>query len=382
MTGTFQRVVIIGVGLIGGSVAAAVHRNLPDVEVLGIDTRGEALELGRGSGILADGALPDDPRATAWLSAGGSDLVIVATPADAAQRWFSCMAEGAYDGVVTDVASTKHVINGMAAQMLPCPERYIPGHPMAGSEMSGIEAASPTLFQGAYWILCPDERTQPDAYRLLHSFVVDLGARVISIDRGAHDDAVAIVSHVPHIVASALVRLAADHARTQPNLLRLAAGGFKDSTRIAAGSPELWTGISFDNRDAVAAGLREFGDIVAAFEEAVRTDDERGLEDLLAQSAKVRRGLPAKWVPDSSRLVECRIPMYNRNGVIAEVTTIASKAGCNIQSIDIDHMSDSSAVLDLIFTDEGDIGRLSADLIGAGYDFSFSPLADDAGERA
>lgn len=371
---TFKSVTIIGVGLIGGSVASALHRQCPEVVVRGIDSETSMLETRLADGIISEGALPTDPIVDQWLSGTTSDLVILATPVFSARFWFERLAALDYPGVVTDVVSTKNVITGMAAELLPHPSLYIPGHPMAGSEMSGIQAASPTLFQGAYWILCPDANTDPVAYQRLHLFVVSLGARVLSLDRETHDSAIAIVSHVPHMVASSLVELAGNHAESQPNLLRLAAGGFKDSTRIAAGSAQLWTGIAMDNQEAIANGLREFGDIIGNFEEAVRTGDSQRLQQMLDASAELRRSLPAKWVPDSSRLVECRIPMYNRSGVIAQVTTIASKAGCNIQSIDIDHMSDQNAVLDLIFTDEGDIGKLSAAFLKAGYDFSFSPL--------
>ena len=368
------RVCVIGVGLVGGSIAAATKALLPQVAVYGIDNDPATVESAVMKGITDDAALPDSPKAHEWTSAGGCDLVVIATPAAAARYWFGQLAEGSFDGIITDTASTKRAISGMATEALDDLSSYIPGHPMAGSETSGISSASATLFQGAYWILCPDEDTDPECYRALHEYIVSLGARVISIDRFAHDDAVAIVSHVPHMVASSLVRLAGEHAKQQPNLLRLAAGGFKDSTRIAAGSPKLWRGIAFDNADAVADGLAEMAGILGEFESAIRDEDAARLEELLGKSAEIRRELPNKWVPDSKRLVECRIPMFNRGGVVAEVTGIASSAGCNIQSIDIDHITEDSAVLELILTDEGDIGRLSAKLIDAGYDVSLRPL--------
>lgn len=370
----FNTICIIGVGLIGGSVACALKNLDAAPAVYGIDIDEKTLAAGLEQGILDEGSLPDGDKAARWTAKGGCDLIILATPVFAAEDWFASLGERGFDGVITDVASTKCVISDLAGSKLAYLDRYIPGHPMAGSETSGIESASAALFQGAYWILCPNGQTDPDSYQALHELIVRLGARVISIDRASHDNAVAIVSHVPHMVASATVRLAGLHANEQSELLRLAAGGFKDSTRIAAGSPKLWCGIALDNQAALADGLRELGGILADFETSIREGDDRALTELLQYSADIRRNLPTKWVPDSSRLVQCRIPMANRNGVIAEVTGIASHAGCNIQSIDIDHINEASAVLELIFTDEGDIGRLSKELIDAGYDFSFSPL--------
>ena len=258
--------------------------------------------------------------------------------------------------------------------MLPAPERYVPGHPMAGSEQNGIAGARADLFEGANWILCPDEATIPEDFQRLHELVTGISARVVSLRREEHDQAVAIVSHVPHMVASSLMQLANAHADDSRSIMRLAAGGFKDSTRIAAGSPKLWCGIAFDNADALRAGLDEMAGIIGSFSTALAEGDRDTFTRLLAEAADARRALPAAWVPSTEKLLEVRIPMVNRTGVVAEVCTIASSVGCNIQSIDIDHISEGNAVLSLILTDEGDVGQLSIQLINAGFSVSFSPI--------
>ena len=245
---------------------------------------------------------------------------------------------------------------------------------MAGSEVNGIEGARPDLFKGAHWILCPDADTPAEHFPRLHELVTSIGARVIALPREDHDEAVAVVSHVPHIMASSLVQLASRHADDQQALMRLAAGGFKDSTRIAAGSPELWCGIAFDNACALKSGLDEMASILGSFAAALETGDRETFTRLLAEAADARRALPAAWVPSTERLLEVRIPMEDRPGVVAEVTTVTSSVGCNIQSIEIDHVTEDSAVLSLVLTDEGDIGQLSAQLINAGFSVSFSPL--------
>ena len=183
------------------------------------------------------------------------------------------------------------------------------------------------------------------------------------------------MSHVPHIMASSQVTLACNHVDEQRSLFRLAAGGFKDSTRIAAGSPKLWTGIVLDNAGAIASNLHEMQDIIGSFLAAIESQDRAALTELLSRAAEARRALPASWVPSSEKLFEVRVPMQNRSGVVAEVTTIASKVGCNIQSIDIDHVTESTAFLSLVLTDEGDIGKLSTELLSAGYTVSFAPLS-------
>lgn len=369
----FRRIAVVGFGLVGASFAAAVRAAYPDTRVLAVDIDERTLAEAVERGWATDGALPDDPAFERFVG-DGCDLVVLATPVGTAERYFEDLARWDYRGIVTDTASTKARITALAERVLPHPENFVPGHPMAGSEVNGIEGARPDLFKGAHWILCPDADTPAEHFPRLHELVTSIGARVIALPREDHDEAVAVVSHVPHIMASSLVQLASRHADDQQALMRLAAGGFKDSTRIAAGSPELWCGIAFDNKDALSDGLDEIRGIIGAFADALASDDRAALTALLADAAAARRALPVAWVPSTERLLEVRIPMEDRPGVVAEVTTVTSSVGCNIQSIEIDHVTEDSAVLSLVLTDEGDIGQLSAQLINAGFSVSFSPL--------
>lgn len=370
----FRCVAVAGLGLIGGSFAAALKGAWPDVRVMGIDLDAASCEEACARGWADWAVEPGDPAFERFVREA-CDLVVIATPVGAAPEYLRKLGEWGFAGVITDTASTKSHIAQVACEVLPNPENYVPGHPMAGSEKNGIAGARADLFKGAHWILCPDEDTPAEHFQRLHGLVCGIGARVVSLSRGDHDEAVAIVSHVPHIVASSLMQLASRHADDRQALMRLAAGGFKDSTRIAAGSPKLWCGIAFDNAPALADGLREMQGIIGSFANALESGDREGMTSLLAQAADARRALPAAWVPSTEKLLEVRIPMEDRRGVVAEVTTIASSAGCNIQSIEIDHVTEDSAVLSLVLTDEGDVGRLSAQLIGAGFSVSFSPLA-------
>ena len=370
---SFSHIAVVGLGLIGASFCEAARSVWPDLNIVGVDTDAETRRVALEKGIVDRAIAPDDPYFETFIRTA-CDLVVMATPVDAVEPYFEKLVAWDYAGVITDTASTKARIVSIAANTLAHPENYVPGHPMAGSEVNGIEGARKDMFQGAYWILCPDEQNPGEHYTRLHELICGLGARVIAIPRENHDRAVAVVSHVPHFVASSLVTLANQATDEQKNLMRLAAGGFKDSTRVAAGSPELWCGIAFDNAAELERGLSDMKDILGDFAEALHNRDRAKLTALLDAAAQSRRALPAAWVPSTERLLDVRIPMANRTGVVAEVTTLASSVGCNIQSIEIDHVSEDSAVLSMILTDEGDIGKLSAQLIGAGYAFSFNPI--------
>lgn len=367
----FSSVAVIGLGLIGSSFAGAYHCAYPDARIVGIDVDSQALAAAQDRGWIDEGYLSSDDLDDALL---GCDLVMIATPVSVAHDYFRLIANCDFQGVVTDACSTKKLVSQQAQDILKYIDRYVPGHPMAGSEKSGIEGARANLFEGAHWVLCPDETTPAQTYADLHEMLTGLGARVVSLSRESHDEAVAIVSHVPHFVASSLVELAVRHAGDQEALFRLAAGGFKDSTRIAAGSPVLWTGIAFDNREAIVEGLDEVSGILRGYADVLRESDKEAFTALLQRAAEARRALPAKWVPATENLLEVRIPLRDRPGVVAQATTIASQAGCNIQSIEIDHITSSSAVLSLVLTDEGDVGKLSTQLIKAGFRVSFNPF--------
>lgn len=365
----FRTIAVIGVGLIGGSFAVAAKRLDTPPRVLGVDPDADSLIYALGNGIV-DIALPsDEALAAGWFGPEGDvDLVVLATPASFAEEWLAKLSSAGYTGLVTDVASTKAGVLDAASRVLESGATFVGGHPMAGSELSGVTAARADLFDGAYYILTPTKATDPEAFRRLHTFVSSLGARVITVDPAEHDRAVAIISHVPHVTASALVDLAKAHAGEGDELLRLAAGGFKDTTRIAAGSPDLWTGICLDNADALSAGIEELRGVLGEFAERVRARDAEAIREWLARAADVRRALPTQWVPATSALWELLIPMIDRPGVVSEVTSAVGRAACNIEAIEIDHQSESSAVLVLVLTDEGDRDQLVRELESLGFE--------------
>ncbi len=378
----FDTVVIVGIGLIGGSLGAASRTLASRPRVFGVDVDAGSLAYALEHDIVDEAALPDDAIERGWFSDPRVELVVLATPASLVEDWLGVLAEQGFEGIVTDVASTKSGVIAAAKDLLGAEAVFVGGHPMAGSERSGVQAASPDLFQGAYYVLTPTHDTDVTAYQRLHSFVSSLGARVVSVDAADHDEAVAIVSHVPHVTAAALVDLAKAHAGAGDELLRLAAGGFKDTTRIAAGSPELWTGICLDNAEALSGGIEELRRVLGQFEDMVRARDAEAVRSWLEHAANVRRSLPAKWVPATQELTELLVPILDRPGVVSEVTTAVSRAGCNIESIEIDHQSEDSAVLVLVLTDEGDMASVVSDLEDRGYHPRLQPLTAEPGEAS
>jgi prephenate dehydrogenase len=375
----FKRIAIVGVGLIGGSLAAALRERgpAPRPVVLGCARSAETREYALEHAIVDEAMDADGAIAAGWFSPGhgpaAADLVVLAAPPAATVEWLRTLGELGYDGVVTDVASTKSSIVEAASKYLD-DAVFIGGHPMAGSERSGVAAARADLFVDAHYVLTPSSDTPPEVYRALHALATSVGARVVAIDPSVHDEAVAVVSHAPHVAAAAITRLAAARAGSEEGIMRLAAGGFKDTTRIAAGSPELWTNICLDNAGALGDSLDRLARDLDAFRASLEAGDAAGIDSWLASAADVRRALPARWVPATEALTELLVPVTDRPGAVAAVTLAASRAGCNIEDIEIDHQSEDTAVLRLVLTDEGDLDGLVEGLRGEGYAPTVRPL--------
>lgn len=372
----FESVMVVGLGLIGGSLAAAAKELADPPVVYGVDTDAATLAYATEKHLVDAAAQPEVAERSGWYGPGVADLVIIATPVTEIPAHLQTLARSGYQGIVSDTGSTKRGVVAAARRLAVPGMAFVGGHPMAGSERSGITAARADLFKGAYYVLTPAEETDVEAYRAVHAFVTAIGARAISVPADAHDDAVAVISHVPHVTASALVALASQRSGGQ-DALRLAAGGFKDMTRVAAGSPDLWTGICLDNAEPVADALGRLGGVLTDFASALRVRDAYRIREMLSEAARVRNALPAQWVPDTTALYRLSIPMSDRPGVISEITLAVGRAGCNIEDIEIDHETEDTAVLRLVLTDEGDRDGLVAALRHLGLMVEMRPLDEE-----
>lgn len=280
-----RRLAVVGVGLLGGSVAKAARAGGLVREVVGIGR-----DVARLAPAVADGTLDG---VTTDLAGGlhGADFVVLAAPVTTIEGMLETVAGAAGpDTVITDVGSTKAAIARTAARLgATRPFGFVGSHPMAGSEQSGYGVARTDLFRGATVIVTPTDATPPRLVKDVTAFWERLGAgRIVSLDPEAHDRAVAAISHLPHLAACALVDAV---ERIDRDAFGLAARGFKDTTRIAAGDPEMWLQIFLANRTALADGARA---LRAALDELVRlveAQDAEGLRAALARIKARREGL-------------------------------------------------------------------------------------------
>lgn len=293
-----------------------------------------------------------------------AEVIFVATPLDStAQVVREVLATPGRkaDAVVSDVAGVK----GPLAAAIGHP-RFVGGHPMAGSEQVGVDGADPDLFVGATWVLTPNEHTDPAAYALVRSVIGSMGAEVVALDAAQHDTLVAVVSHVPHLTAATLMNLADRLSEQHAALLRLAAGGFRDMTRVAAGQPAIWPDVCAQNSEAIVTTLDELLAELKTVRDRVASADRTGILASLDHAARARRSLPkAAVLPE--RLAELRVPVPDRPGVLAEITTLAAALGVNIADLEIAHSAEGERGVLVLVVDAGSAPRLSEALAERGF---------------
>jgi prephenate dehydrogenase len=280
-----ERLAIVGVGLLGGSLAKAVRARRLAREIVGVGR-----DLGRLEAATRDGVLD---RVTTDVAGGvaGADRVVLAAPVLTNEALLAGVWQAAAPGaVLTDVGSTKRGIVAAAERLAGRrPEvHFVGSHPMAGSEKSGYAVARADLFQGATVVVTPTEATSPAVAKDMGEFWAAVGARVVVLDPETHDRAVAAISHLPHVAAWALVDAV---ARFEPAALSIAARGFKDTTRIAASDPDVWREILLDNREALRASLSSFRRALDDLEALVASDDAAALTAYLGRVKATRERL-------------------------------------------------------------------------------------------
>ncbi len=344
-----RRAQVVGVGLIGGSLGAALRAR--GWQVTGSDADPQRADRALAEGVLD--AVGTDPEAA---------VTFVATPAGAVvEEARAALARG---GVVTDVAGVK----GPIVSALP-EAGFVGGHPMAGSEQQGLDGADPDLFEGATWVLTPTATTDARAYATVQSAAASLGALVVAVPPDRHDRLVALVSHVPHLTAATLMNLAADSALEHGTLLRLAAGGFRDMTRVAAGDAAIWPDVCADNREAVVATLDGLLGALGQLREAVERGDRKMLLDHLERAGEARRNLPV-GAPAPSESVEIRVPVPDRPAVLAEVTTLLAEVGVNIYDVEIAHSAEGERGVLVLVVSAAAVPIAREVLTGRGYRLS------------
>jgi len=342
-----RRANVAGLGLIGGSIA----RSLTDRgwRVSGDDRRPERVAEAVTRGFIATGGLDPD-----------AEITFVATPVltlvDEVRR---ALRETV--GLVTDVGSVKAVV----AAAIDDP-RFVGGHPMAGSELEGLDGADPSMFQGAVWVLTPSASTADSTFSGVAAVVAELGADVVALPADRHDQTVAVVSHVPHLTAATLMGLASDRAEEHAALLRLAAGGFRDMTRIASGHPAIWLDICAENKTAILDALDGLIEGLRSMRDVVADDDRAALQQVLGRARDARANLPVRGArPDE--LAEVRIPIPDRPGSAAEVFTLAAELGVNIASFEVVHSVEGNRGVAVVLVDAAAVDMYRGGLMARGF---------------
>jgi prephenate dehydrogenase len=274
----FERLSILGVGLLGGSIGLAIKSASSACRIVGYGHRPTTLEAALRLGAIDE--IATDPAA----AVRGADLIILASPVGIFEQLFdktkSDMKLGA---IVTDVGSTKRSVCRLAEQMLPTGVHFVGSHPMAGSEKRGIDAAKADLFRGALCITTPTTKTDPTALRQVESFWQSLGMRVTRLSPDDHDRLLADVSHLPHLLAAALIAVQSDPA------FALAGKGFFDTTRIAGGDGGLWRDIFLDNADNLRISLTKLRQELERFESLLKPEQSGHLKNYLDKAGQRRK---------------------------------------------------------------------------------------------
>ncbi len=251
--------------------------------------------------------------------------------------------------------------------------RFVGGHPMAGSEQEGLDGADADLFEGAVWVLTPTATTADATFSAVAAVVAELGAEVVALPPDRHDEVVAVISHVPHLAAATLMGLASERAEEHAALLRLAAGGFRDMTRIASGHPAIWLDICADNRGAITGVLDGLIVRLREMREIVATEDRDGLEQVLRRAREARTNLPSR-VARPSDLAEFRIPIPDRPGAAAGVFTLAAELGVNIANFEVVHSVEGNRGIAVVLVDADSTELFRGGLLARGYRPAFQRL--------
>lgn len=351
-----RRAAVVGVGLIGGSIGLALRAR--GWHVSGVDADQDRLSTALGMGAI---------DRSGWDSE--ASITFIATPVKHLASAASEALDAAPGGLVTDVGSVKApVVDAVAS------DRFLGGHPMAGSEQEGVTGADAAMFVDATWVLTPTDSTDGQTVAHVRSVVASLGAEIVTLPPERHDSLVAIVSHVPHLTAAALMGIAAARSEEHAAVLRLAAGGFRDMTRVAAGHPGIWPDICSENSTAIDGVLDDLIAALSAMRSEVVEGDRASLLRRLEDARTARISLPT-GAPRPSELVEVRVPVLDQQGELAAITLLATELDVNIYDLEIAHSAEGDRGVVLLIVEASLSERLTGGLMAKGYRPTSASLA-------
>jgi prephenate dehydrogenase len=349
-----MNIAILGVGLIGGSIGLAA-RARTEARVSGYDASPEVLEAARDRGAI------DEAAGDIASAVRAAEVVFVATPVGAlAETTRGALEHAGASCVVSDVGSTKRMLAALARD-----QRFVGGHPMAGAEGAGVGQAREDMFEGATWYLTPAGGTSGVLYERLHRLLVAIGAQPAAVDAEAHDRVMACVSHLPHVLANALVGEAESMVHGDEDVRAVLAGGatgpsFRDATRVAGANSAIWTDIYLANRKQLVARLDTVGERLARVRQLLAAGDPEAVRDWneRARSEKEQLGR-AEGAAEAA--CELRVVVPNRPGVIAEIALALGRAGVNIADLALSPSEDNrQGVVALWVRGESQLARAQA----------------------
>lgn len=360
-----KSVTILGIGLIGGSIALG-FKDRTNVEVVGFDHSQESLNFALKTGMI-------DHRATSLIEAvQDADVIILALPVGAIKQVILQLSQMKLKEscIITDVGSTKSEIVQLGKKLNQLGFSFIGGHPMAGSHRSGAKAADSLLFENAYYILTPLPETPPDDVQRLSDLLAKATkAQMLTMDAVEHDRIVGAISHLPHIIAAGLVVQVGRYNRDNHWFHRLAAGGFRDLTRIASSHPVMWRDVLLSNREEVMKLLDDWIEQMQLVKESVRKKDAEQLEALFSQAKKLRSQIDEQSRGILTQIYECYVSVHDHPGVIGKIATLLGDHGINLSNIGImENREEFPGVLRLSFKEKFDYERAIHILSQVGFE--------------
>ncbi|MBQ4057489.1 MAG: prephenate dehydrogenase [Lachnospiraceae bacterium] len=351
----------IGLGLIGGSIAKSIRRIFPNAEIIGFDVDQHALSM-----ALEDKTLTK--TVTAIEAMGECDYIFLCAPVHYNIAYLPILKRIMKPScILTDVGSVKSdIYRAIGDNQLE--DYFIGGHPMVGSERSGYEAANDRLIENAYYFVTPSDTVAEEKVAEFRTFLEDLGAIPIIYSPEKHDEITAYISHIPHVIASSLVNLVASKEDENGMLKQLAAGGFKDITRIASSNPVVWEHILLSNPEHVVAGLRTFITELEKMISAIETDNAREIYSFFDSAKNYRNSIPEHATGVIRMNYDVYVDIPDEANALAKTVALVGEANINLKNIGITHnREDNEGVLRLSFYDNESAIAAATLLREAGY---------------
>ncbi|UAL45759.1 prephenate dehydrogenase [Sutcliffiella horikoshii] len=348
------KVLVIGLGLIGGSIALAIKKEHPNASIIGYDINTQQAKLAKSLKVIDEFCENYDAEAR------DADFIVISVPvmqANEVLKHLSGITFTKPQVVITDVGSTKNSITTLAATLFPQENvTFIGGHPMAGSHKSGVIAAKSHLFENAFYVLTPfKEDANPKEVALTKMWLAGTKANFITMSASEHDLVAGVISHFPHVVAAGLVHQAEDMQSTNPFVSRLAAGGFRDITRIASSNPTMWKDILIHNKTTILTLLDQWMEQMEVVRDHLSQDNEAFLLEYFSKAKEFRDGLPVKSKGAIPSFYDLYVDVPDYPGIISEITGILAKEKISITNIRImETREEIYGVLRLSFQSEDD----------------------------